>query len=524
MNMFNSVRSFFARTPSLTEVTRERRPAMKRSIAAALPSLGTSDIIKMQTSVDEVLREKLMTLRNSSRGMAQNNGHVRAFLRMVEHHVVGPKGIGMQNKARLPNGELDREANATIEAAYATWIKPKNCDVRGKSSFRAMQRLVMRTVARDGECFIRKVKNHKGSAHRFALQILPTELVDEQYWNPLLNIKCGIEFDAWGAPVAYYLRQDRASFFTIVGANRQHYLRLPADEMIHVFVEEYPDQSRGIPWICSAIIRLHQLGAYEEAELMAARAGALKGGFIKSPEDTSTLADGQDAAGNYFDTLTPGALTHLRPGEEFVGFDPTHPSGNFGPFTKASLRSISAAVGVSYNLMSNDLEGVNYSSIRVGVQEDREHWKSLQILFGEQFLDNVIPDWADYALLSGALRPLRASRLPQSLVTVYRYRGWPWVDPQKDIDAALTAINGGLRSREDVLAEQGVDFEELCMKLAEEQELMDLYKIRLGDPAVMAAQAEAWKVADAAKEKDDDSEDDQENDDGEEKDPTTKKS
>lgn len=470
----DAVRSLFAPAP-----VKARRRA-ERSLAAALPGIATSDMLRMTSSANEVCRAQLVKMRQQSRALALNNDYVRRFLNMCEHHIVGPVGIRMQSRARDTGGGLDRIANEIIENAYNAWSKPSNLDVVGRKSMRAMQKAVVRTMARDGEAFIRLVKGFKNSAHRFALQQIPSELVDEQLWDDRKNIVCGVERDEWDRPVAYYLRQERHSDVTIMGANGRAYLRVPASEMLHVFLDEFPGQVRGIPWIHTSMVRLHQLGAYEEAEVMAARIGASKQGFVVSPDGGGdSLADGQDDAGRLTSTVTPGAIDVLPAGYDFKSFDPTHPSGNFGPFIKATLRGISSGLGVSYNALASDLEGVNYSSIRAGLIEEREQWRALQRELAEQFLDKLYPAWLEMAFLVGALSPLPASKFDKFNAPSWHFRGWSWVDPQKDIEAAITAVNAGLKTRTQVMAEQGLDLEETLAQLAEEQALIEQYGVRI---------------------------------------------
>ncbi|MBT7026249.1 MAG: phage portal protein [Verrucomicrobia bacterium] len=43
--------------------------------------------------------------------------------------------------------------------------------------------------------------------------------------------------------------------------------RIPASEIIHPFITDRIAQTRGTPWMVSAMTRLQMLGAYEEAEL-----------------------------------------------------------------------------------------------------------------------------------------------------------------------------------------------------------------------------------------------------------------
>lgn len=470
----DAVRSLFAPAP-----VRARRRA-ERSLAAALPGIATQDMLKMTASANEVIRAHLTKMRQQSRALALNNDYVKRFLSMCEHHIVGPVGVRLQVRARDAGGTLDRMANDIIETAYEAWSKPANLDVVGRKSMRSMQKSVVRTMARDGEAFVRMVKGFKNSAHRFALQQIPAELVDETYWDERKNIVCGVERDEWDRPTAYYLRQERHSDVTIVGANGRAYLRVPASEMLHVFLDEFPGQVRGIPWMHTSMVRLHQLGAYEEAEVMAARIGASKQGFVVSPDGGGdALADGLDDQGRLTSTVTPGAIDVLPAGYDFKSFDPTHPSGNFGPFIKATLRGIASGLGVSYNDLASDLEGVNYSSIRVGLLSEREQWKALQRELAEQFLDKMYPAWLEMAFLVGALAPLPASKFEKFNAASWHFRGWAWVDPQKDIDAAITAVNAGLKTRTQVLAEQGLDLEETLAQLAEEQKLIEQYGVRI---------------------------------------------
>jgi capsid protein len=62
-------------------------------------------------------------------------------------------------------------------------------------------------------------------------------------------------------------------------------------------------------------------------------------------------------------------------------------------------------------------------------------------------------------------------------------RGWAWVDPLKDVQASILAINNALASRDEVLAETGGDFEEILEELADEEEMLDAAGIEIPAPA-----------------------------------------
>jgi lambda family phage portal protein len=121
-------------------------------------------------------------------------------------------------------------------------------------------------------------------------------------------------------------------------------------------------------------------------------------------------------------------------------------------------------MGVSYNALASDLEGVNYSSMRSGLLIERDQWRICQSLMKESFLQPIFEYWISMALLSGALA--LDSRDPSRFTEgKWKARGWQWVDPLKDTQANTLAINAGLTSRSACMAEEGEDAEDA--KLAE---------------------------------------------------------
>ncbi|MBK7121299.1 MAG: phage portal protein [Comamonadaceae bacterium] len=71
---------------------------------------------------------------------------------------------------------------------------------------------------------------------------------------------------------------------------------------------------------------------------------------------------------------------------------------------KTRLRSIASGMGVTYHGLANDLEGVNFSSIRSGTLEERDAWMVLQDWFAEAFLRPVFGEWLSWSLTKGAIR------------------------------------------------------------------------------------------------------------------------
>ena len=66
----------------------------------------------------------------------------------------------------------------------------------------------------------------------------------------------------------------------------------------------------------------------------------------------------------------------------------------------------------------------------------------------------------------------------------FRGRRWQWVDPLKDVQANITSIEAGLKSRRQVVSEMGGDFEDVIDELAEDQSLIEAAGIVLGDAPI----------------------------------------
>jgi capsid protein len=70
----------------------------------------------------------------------------------------------------------------------------------------------------------------------------------------------------------------------------------------------------------------------------------------------------------------------------------------------------------------------------------------------------------------------------------FRPRRWPWVDPEKDVNAAKIAIDNRLKSRTEVIAENSqTSFAAVIAEQSLEQEIADEAGVSLPDAAAEAA-------------------------------------
>jgi lambda family phage portal protein len=436
-----------------------------------------SDWVTMSTSGDAEIRGSLKMLRNRCRQLERDNDYIQSYLREVENNVIG-LGIGFQGQVKMQRGKkLHTGLNQQIEDLWQAWTDKDACHVAGKLSFWEMEMLLARSVARDGEILFRKVFQKFGDSKvPFALEVIEADRLDEDY-NGLSDagneIRMGVEIDHWGRPVAYYFYQYHPGDYPLVGQKAQsgpRRMRVPADEIIHPFVTTRANQTRGVPWIASAIMRLRHMQGYEEAEVIAARAAASIMGFIQSPAGEVQGDDIQD--GDRVTDFEPGAWKYLAPGESVEVPSVQRPGGQFSPFMKMMLRSTAAGIGISYEAISKDFSESNYSSSRLSLLADRDNWRKVQKWAIQNFHQQVYEAFLEIAVLSGALS------ISDYEVNSERYecvrwqpRGWAWVDPQKEVTAYRDAILGGLTSATKVIAQEGEDVDDLYTEIAEERKL-----------------------------------------------------
>lgn len=476
--------SFFRRAEAVTESPRTRElagalvgaqrrhqqlRALRRFDGATVDRL-TSSWSATNVSIDQELRTDLDRLRARSRDLFKNNEHAAKFARLVRNNIVGPDGFTLHARAKKPDGKLDTADNQAIEVAFWDWCRPRHCDAVGRRSFVDIVRGAVQSMARDGEYLIRRVRN--AGRYGYQLQPLNVDRLDTRLNVAPANgqnaIIMGVEVDSIRRPVAYHVWTSSVGLATDTRRERE---RIPAGEILHGFIQLEEEQTRGVPWLHAAMRILNDLKGYREAAVIAARIGASKMGIWETPDGGPPpgAEDGVEPDSVVTD-VQPGTFDYAPPGYKLAKFDPTYPHDQFDAFCKATLRGVASAAGVAYSSLANDLENVNYSSIRAGVLDERDEWMVLQNIVINQLLEPIFEDWLDLALLRGAIlsqgSALPAAKLEKFREHVWQGRRWQWVDPMKDIEAAVLAIANGLASPQQIAMQTGRDVEEILDDLA----------------------------------------------------------
>nr|CRH06583.1 Phage portal protein, lambda family [Candidatus Magnetococcus massalia] len=413
-------------------------------------------------------------MRSRSRDLIRRNAWAANAVDSLVGNLVGT-GIKPQSTVEDP------QIKAQIQALWLAWTK--EADAHGLLGFYGLQALIARAMIEGGEVLVR-LRNRDtrdGLIVPLQLQVLEPEHLPASDNRDLPNghrVRAGIEFDKIGRRVAYHLFREHPGEQPML-FKAGDIARVPGSEVCHIFKPLRPGQLRGEPWMAQALVRLHELDQYDDAELVRKKTAALIAGFITKPDPELGVGgeDGQDPDehGAVPVTWAPGTMQVLLPGEDVKFSDPADVGGQYGEFMRTQLRAVAVGLGLTYEQLTGDLTGVNYSSIRAGMVEFRRRMEQIQrMVLIHQFCRPVWERWMDQAVLSGALSlPNYAKRRREYQAVKWIPQGWQWVDPQKEFNAIIWAIRAGLLSRAEAVSTYGYDIEEIDREIAADNQRVD---------------------------------------------------
>jgi lambda family phage portal protein len=437
-----------------------RRAAADYEAAAA--TRRTTGWLPATSDINTLVFRNLDTLRARARDMVRRNPWAANAL---DAFVANAIGTGIKPQSLHPDARLKER----IQELWLRWID--EADASNLTDFYGLQALACRAVMEAGECLIRLRPRlaKDGLTVPLQLQLLEAEHLPTGETRRLASgnyLRAGIEFDQIGRRVAYWLYREHP-FDTLHPMASTELVRVPADAVLHLFRPIRPGQLRGQPWLTQVLVKLYELDQYDDAELVRKKTAAMFAGFIlkNAPEDQMLGETVTDQSGAALAGLEPGTLQVLLPGEDIKFSTPADVGASYETFMRVQLRSIAAGMGITYEQLTGDLTGVNYSSIRAGLLEFRRRCEQFQhqvIVY--QFCRPVWQRWIEAALLSGTL-PKQGDVAPY-YDAKWIPPGFAWVDPLKDIKAQIMAVRAGFKSRAEVVSEQGYDAEAIDREIA----------------------------------------------------------
>ena len=418
-----------------------------------------------------------------ARWLVRNNGYA---INAVESWAANTVGDGIKPISKIADAAHKEE----LQRLWLAWTD--EADAEGLTDFYGLQRRAAREVFLAGEVFfrIRPRRAGDGLTVPLQLQMLPSEMLPLEQTGTATNgntIRQGIEFDRIGRRVAYHFFRRHPGDGTDPGLSGE-VVRVPASEIIHVIDPVEAGQLRGISRLAPAIVKLFLLDQYDDAELDRKKVAAMYAMFVTSPAPENPLAPLEDEDGPAGFEISPGQIVRLDPGEDVTIGQPADSGATYEPFQYRTLLQISAALGIPYPYLANDMVKGNFSNSRLALIEFRRRVSAWQhSVMAYQLCRPVYARWLDAAVLSGALSlPGYEANRGRLLAADWLPTKWDWVDPLKDANAEITQIEAGLKSRTQAIAERGYDAEQVDREIAAERDrerTLDLDFRRPGSPA-----------------------------------------
>jgi lambda family phage portal protein len=447
------------------------------------------------TSADTELSQGLQRLRARSRQLMRDAPYARRARVIVVNNVVGA-GVGLQAQVENTRDALHQRINADIERSWEEWSCAENCHTGGALHFSDFERACMSEVFTAGEVFVRKHYRTVGRSQvPLALELIESERILDDYQMPQgasANTRLGIEVDDFGRPIAYWVRDRHQGERRLPNDAANKIRRVPADQILHLRIVDRWPMTRGEPWLHSVLRKLNDMEQYSGAELTAARMSANYFATLESPNEDPLPTDKQ-ADGTKSLAIEPGMIDQLSPGDQLKFHAPNRPNTALPEFMRHMLREVAAGIGTSYESLSRDYSQSNYSSSRLALLDDRDLWRVLQQWWARSFRSPLHRAWMQPAVLSRAISSIPIAQFaidPERFLDVrWKFRGWSWVDPTKEVEAYKEAVKAGFTTVSAVIAATGggVDIEDVIAERREELAMFDEADIEV-DTTVAEAQ------------------------------------
>lgn len=405
------------------------------------------------TDADAAALGQRALLRQRSRDLIRNRPYAARARDVVVANVVGT-GVVWSVDPTAANRE---DVAAVLKRHFDT----PAIDARGECDLSEMQQVVMAAVFSDGEVLarrrIRSARYARNLPLPFQIELLEADHLDTTKQSHLKNeVIEGVEYSPIGDIEAYWIyRQHPGS------ASRTRDLtseRVSWSDVLHMRRFDRPGQLRGVPWLAPVMLKLAELDDYQEAEIIKQRMAALMAGIVETdPNDTMS---GQSVTKGLED-IAPGSLVFAPSGAK-VSWTTPPKVDSYDMFMATGLRAVAMGCGLSYEALSGDLSNVNFSSARMGRMEMDRNIASWQrhLMIG-QFCEGVARWTAEAWRL--------ARNVPQGGFAL----NWTpprreMIDPVRETNAILDAVDGGLLSRQRGIRMMGNDPEVIRRERAED--------------------------------------------------------
>lgn len=449
----------------------------------------TRNFAHQRMSENQVPAGQIEQLRAESWNLYRNNPYAKKIVRTLETKVIG-RGLSPQSLATRPDGSPwieFRDRVSKLWAAVYDRLDVRGRPGRGGMSVGELQKLALRSVILSGDVLARPIAEKvKGSPVPLSLQLISGDRLSDNGGNQVAEGNTfyrGVELDDKGRRAAYHIlppSTDPSASLKIEP------VRIPAENLVHLYVSEDIDQLRGVPWFAPTLLQFRDTGDLQYNVLKASAVAAcvvmgyrLANGQSKLGLEGATGDDLTDSDGNRITKMQPGMLINLGKDGALEGFSPNQPTTNAEAFIKHMLRGVGAALpGVKPTTVTGDYKGASFSSERSADNDCWPEMESVQDWFAASFCQPIFEQVLIAAMVAGYFDDIAkpeeiAARREELLAASWQGPVARSINPKDDVEAALLRVSAGMSSPQKEAARVGEDWQKNLQDIAEFREVAE---------------------------------------------------
>ncbi|CQI92585.1 phage portal protein%2C lambda family [Yersinia rohdei] len=418
-------------------------------------------------SINAVLRQTLTSVRDACRSLTIQNPYARRYVQLSSQQTVGADGITVRPQPLAHDGSVNQVLADSLDKMFYEWASNADFSFDGSMSIDIFQQVVERTRATDGECFIRIHRtNNKVQVELIDSARIPStknELLDNGSY-----ISNGIEFNEYDQVQAYWVAKVHPLNYTI---STNDLKRIPADEIIHYFIPEFPKQQRGIPDLIASIKTLNDFNSYHEAAIIQKRLASSAMAFITSTDNNQDelLNNDDDESRESIEYFQAGTIYELNSGQNIQTVNPQAGTDKITEFSDSVLTTISTGLGIPKSMLTGDTQNASFSAAKMADRINKDGMKTKSNLMISKVLKPIYRLWLQNQMLNSFLN-LSFLNFENTANCTFVLPKAISLDPNKDASYEETLLNMGVKSKAMVMRDLGYEPQRVFEEIQQERE------------------------------------------------------
>ncbi|MBY5873731.1 phage portal protein [Rhizobium leguminosarum] len=374
-------------------------------------------------------------------------------------------------------GIKPRLKDKALRKIWNTFVRES--DIRGRFDLYGQQARTATCLGGDGEAFVQFVPvepQTMKSGLNFKLKLIEADHVPVDKTEPSTDETVtisGVELDYNECPQAYWVYPFHPKDFMGTKGNNFLPVRVPASEILQIFLPDRPGAVRGKPMGGAALNTTENLRVYDIAEIRRKQGGAMYGGFYKRPANDDQGFTGNAKNGELvnFQALEPGMFLEVPEGWDVELSQPQQNDPNYPLFRREGLSALAVCFHLCVEQVSMQFDKLNDRTYRAVMLEVQRGIESIQYhVFVHQFLQPVLERVISAAYLLGLWAPEPGKRVEEYFSVEWIAPARGHINPVQEVAAFTAAVLGGFTSRKHVANSFGQDIEDIDEDNAIDQE------------------------------------------------------